>query len=250
GAVTVFRDISELKEIENKLRAINEELENFAYLASHDLKAPLRVIHNASQWLKEDLAEHLRDEDRENLDLLQNRANRMERLLDDLLQYSRIGRVTDDRFREKISGTEMMENIVNLLATPEDVVLNISENFANIANARMPLQQILYNLIGNSIKHREGRSLRIDVDVKTVGDSYIFTVADNGPGIPAKYHQRIFDIFRTLKPRDQVEGSGIGLSVVKKYVTLYGGRIEVHSAVGEGCCFTITWPISPQQANR
>lgn len=245
GAVVVFRDISELKEIENKLRATNEELENFAYLASHDLKAPLRVIHNASQWLEEDLAEHLQDEDRENLALLQSRVNRMERLLDDLLQYSRIGRVTDDRFREKISGKEMLDNILSLLEPPPEVEVEVSEGFADIFSPRMPLQQILYNLIANAIKHREDRKIRIKVGVKTVGEDYVFTVADNGPGIAAKYHQRIFDIFRTLKPRDQVEGSGIGLSIVKKYANLYGGRVEVHSTVGEGSCFTIVWPMSP-----
>lgn len=245
GAVVVFRDISDLKEIENKLRATNEELENFAYLASHDLKAPLRVIHNASQWLEEDLAEHLQDEDRENLALLQSRVNRMERLLDDLLQYSRIGRVADDRFREKISGKEMLDNILSLLEPPTDVEVEVGDGFADIFSPRMPLQQILYNLIANAIKHREDRKITIKVGVKTVGEDYVFTVADNGPGIAAKYHQRIFDIFRTLKPRDQVEGSGIGLSIVKKYANLYGGRVEVQSSVGEGCCFTVVWPIAP-----
>ncbi|MBB3048659.1 PAS domain S-box-containing protein [Litorivivens lipolytica] len=242
GAVVVFRDISDLKLMENKLKAINEELESFAYLASHDLKAPLRVISNASEWLAEDLEEHLRDEDRENMDLLQSRVKRMERLLDDLLQYSRIGRVTDASFQEQINGRDMMNNILELLSPPDHLSIVVNDGFAEVSTPRMPLQLILYNLIGNAIKHHDKPEGTITVGARTLGDDYEFCIEDDGPGIESRYHGKIFEIFRTLKPRDQVEGSGIGLSVVKKYVDLYGGRIELHSTVGEGSRFTIIWP--------
>lgn len=242
GAVVVFRDISELIEIESKLKATNEELESFAYLASHDLKAPLRVISNAAQWLEEDLAEHLQDEDRENMELLQSRVKRMEQLLEDLLNYSRIGRVTDDRFRDKVNGKDMMDNILALLSPPEHIRVSFSDTFNQVTVARMPLQQMLYNLVANAIKHHDKDKGAITVTAKILDNEYVFTVQDDGPGIESKYHKKIFEIFRTLKPRDQVEGSGIGLSVVKKYADIYGGRIELSSSAGEGCCFTVVWP--------
>ncbi len=250
GAVVVFRDISELKRMENKLKATNEELETFAYLASHDLKAPLRVINNASEWLAEDLEEHLSDEDRENMALLRSRVTRMEHLLDDLLLYSRIGRVTDASFQEKINGKAMIDNILALLSPPEHITVTVSEGFADIETPRMPLQQILYNLIGNAIKHHDKPQGHINVSARALDHDYEFCIEDDGPGIESRYHNKIFEIFRTLKPRDQVEGSGIGLSVVKKYVDLYGGRIELHSQVGEGCRFTIIWPKTGKGAPR
>lgn len=242
GAVVVFRDISELKRMENKLKATNEELESFAYLASHDLKAPLRVINNAAEWLAEDLEEHLCDEDRENMDLLRSRVKRMERLLDDLLLYSRIGRVTDASFQEKINGKAMIDNILALLSPPEHITVTVSEGFGEVETPRMPLQQILYNLIGNAIKHHDKPQGSINISVRALKNDYEFCIEDDGPGIESRYHDKVFEIFRTLRPRDQVEGSGIGLSVVKKYVDLYGGRIELHSQVGKGCRFTIIWP--------
>ncbi len=242
GAVVVFRDISELKEIENKLKATNEELEGFAYLASHDLKAPLRVISNAAQWLEEDLAPHLSEDDRENMELLQSRVQRMDQLLDDLLNYSRIGRVTDDRFNDKVNGQDMMDNILQLLSPPPTITVTVDPAFSEVTLTRMPLQQMIYNLIANAIKHHDSDSGHIAVGVKSVANDYVFTVEDDGPGIESKYHNKIFEIFRTLKPRDQVEGSGIGLSVVKKYADIYGGRIELNSQVGKGSRFTIVWP--------
>jgi signal transduction histidine kinase len=250
GAVVVFRDISELKRMENKLKATNEELESFAYLASHDLKAPLRVINNAAEWLAEDLEEHLNDEDRENMGLLRSRVKRMERLLDDLLLYSRIGRVTDASFQEKITGKAMIDNILALLSPPEHITVTVSEGFAEVETPRMPLQQILYNLIGNAIKHHDKPQGSINVSVRVLSNEYEFCIEDDGPGIESRYHDKVFEIFRTLRPRDQVEGSGIGLSVVKKYVDLYGGRIELHSQVGKGCRFTIIWPKTVTGAPR
>ncbi len=250
GAVVVFRDISELKKMENKLKATNEELESFAYLASHDLKAPLRVINNAAEWLAEDLEEHLSDEDRENMGLLRSRVKRMERLLDDLLLYSRIGRVTDASFQEKINGKAMIDNILTLLSPPEHITVTVSESFADIETPRMPLQQVLYNLIGNAIKHHDKPQGRINVGARVRNDEYEFCIEDDGPGIDSRYHDKVFEIFRTLRPRDQVEGSGIGLSVVKKYVGLYGGRIELHSQAGKGCRFTIIWPKTVKEAPR
>jgi len=225
-----------------QIEAVNKELDEFAYVASHDLKAPLRVIENASHWLEEDLAEHLTDETRSSMQLLRGRVKRMERLLDDLLEYSRVGRKFDERFAEMVTGDVLTNNILELLSPPESFAVVVDPRFAEIRVARMPLQQILMNLIGNAIKHHDKKQGRIEVTVEGDGENYIFAVKDDGPGIPKQYHDTVFKMFQTLKPRDQVEGSGMGLAIVRKNVELFGGTIELDSDGGRGAVFRLTWP--------
>jgi PAS domain S-box-containing protein len=224
-----------------QLEAANKELELFAYVASHDLKAPLRVIDNASQWLEEDLAEHLTAETQESMSLLRGRVRRMEKLLDDLLEYARIGKKTDERFAEIVSGDELMDNILGLLS-PARFTVSVSPNFAAIRVNRMPLQQILLNLVSNAIKHHDKPEGRVDVSVEDCGSHYAFAVRDDGPGIAPRFHQQIFNMFQTLRPRDQVEGSGMGLAMVRKNVEIFGGVINVESSEGQGSTFRFTWP--------
>jgi two-component system sensor kinase FixL len=241
------RIAAELARYTRALERSNLELDAFAYAASHDLKAPLRVIHNASKWIEEDLAGNLTAEIRENMTLLRSRVRRMDRLLDDLLEYSRIGRETDSSHAEAISGTVLMENILGLLSPPEGFNVNASATFAGIEVYRMPLQQILINLIANAIKHHDKKAGHIDVSVEDLGSMFHFSVKDDGPGIPAEYHEQIFRMFQTLKPRDQVEGSGMGLAMVRKNIDIAGGELKVDSTVGQGSTFSFTWP--KQQMN-
>jgi PAS domain S-box-containing protein len=229
-----------------RLQASNKELEEFAFAASHDLKAPLRVIENCAKWIEQDLEEHLSGETRANMNLLRGRVKRMETLLDDLLEYARIGQATDAKDSETISGNALMHNILELLA-PQGFTVNVSPSFAGIQVRVMPLQQILMNLIGNSIKHHHEKSGCIDVTVEDCGAYYAFAVKDNGPGIPARFHEDIFKMFRTLRPKDQVEGSGMGLAMVRKNVELCGGRIDLESREGEGSTFRFTWPHPKRQ---
>lgn len=225
-----------------RVEAVNTELEEFAYAASHDLKAPLRVIDNTSRWLEEDLAEHLTDETRENMTLLRGRVARMERLLDDLLEYSRIGRITDERFAEVIAVDEMIADVLALLAPPERFGISVDPAFAALRLPRMPLQHVFMNLIGNAIKHHDKPQGRIVLTVADAGAFYRFAVADDGPGIPPRFHEQVFKMFQTLKPRDQVEGSGMGLALVRKNIEVAGGRIELDSEPGRGATFRFTWP--------
>jgi signal transduction histidine kinase len=226
----------------DRVELANKELDEFAYVASHDLKAPLRVIDNASRWLEEDLAQHLTDETRENMALLRGRVRRMEKLLDDLLDYSRVGRKFDDRYQEIVTGTELIGNILAMLSPPAGFTVTVSPNFGEIGVPRMPLQQILMNLIGNAIKHHDKKEGRIEVTVEDQGDYLGFTVKDDGPGIPKEYHDKIFKMFQTLKPRDQVEGSGMGLAIIKKHLDFYGGTIALDSDTGKGSTFRFAWP--------
>jgi two-component system, LuxR family, sensor kinase FixL len=256
GFAKVTRDISERKAVEAErekvaaelarytraLESSNQELDAFAYAASHDLKAPLRVIHNASTWIEEDLAGNLSAEMRENMNLLRSRVRRMDRLLDDLLEYSRIGRETDTSHTEAISGATLIENILGLLSPPEGFIVDVSSSLSGIEVYRMPLQQILINLISNAIKHHDKKTGVIQVSVEDLGAKFRFSVKDDGPGIPAQYHEQIFRMFQTLKPRDQVEGSGMGLAMVRKHIDIAGGELKLESDVGQGSTFSFTWP--------
>jgi len=226
----------------SRIQAVNKELQEFAYAASHDLKAPLRVIDNTSRWLEEDLEGRLHEGTREHMRLLRSRVARMEKLLDDLLEYSRIGRVTDARFTETIAGQELIDDLIAMIAPPDGFEVRTGPGFADIRVCRMPLQHVLMNLIGNAIKHHDKKTGCIEVTVEDSGDFYAFAVKDDGPGIPAQFHEQIFKMFQTLKPKDQVEGSGMGLALVKKYVELYGGKVSLESEEGKGSAFRFTWP--------
>ncbi len=248
-AIGTLQDVTALKKGERALRIANKELEDFAYVASHDLKAPLRVINNAAQWLEEDLAEHLSDETREHMNLLRGRVRRMEKLLDDLMEYARIGRKTDASYGEMVPGDVLMDNVLALLS-PQGFMVKVSPKFAKIRVNRMPLQQILMNLIGNAIKHHHKKEGRIELTVEDCGGRYAFAVKDDGPGIAPCFHGQIFEMFQTLRPRDQVEGSGMGLAMVRKNIEVFGGTLALESSVGQGSTFRFTWPKTQQMKDK
>lgn len=225
----------------------NRELDQFAYVTSHDLRAPLRGISNLAQWIEEDLGDLATGEIREQLVLLRGRAQRMEALIEGILQFSRIGRVKETV--EPVDVRALLGEVTDLLAPPSEFTIDIGPGMPTVETERTRLQQVFANLIGNALKHHDRPDGRIEVRVCD-GDEpgyYQFTVADDGPGIAAQYHDRIFGIFQTLKPRDQVEGSGLGLALVKKIVEHHGGRIWLESAAGCGTAFHFTWP---QQVGR
>lgn len=239
---------SDLVATVDKLEKSNKDLDEFAYAASHDLKAPLRVIDNTSQWLLEDLEPYLSPESRENMALLRGRVKRMEKLLSDLLEYSRIGRTQDDRYEEVVSGGELLENILEMLSPPAGFSVTPDANFLGLQVMRMPLQQVLMNLVGNAIKHHDKTTGMVKLSVEDDGRMFAFTVEDDGPGVPAQFHDKVFEMFRTLKPRDQVEGSGMGLAMVRKNVERFGGAIKLVSDTGKGTRFCFTWPkLQPAQ---
>lgn len=261
--VACIRDISERKEAERKLQHMidslekagrelersNEELDKFAYAASHDLKAPLRVIYNASTWLEEDLETHFDDDTRESMEMIKGRVRRMERLLDDLLEYSRIGR-TPTR-EEEVTGKELMEDIIGLCPIRGNIRVEASEEVKSLTIQRFPLHSVLLNLVSNGIKHHDRQTGTVRVDVEDRGRTLEFTVTDDGPGIPPDMHERIFGMFQTLRTRDEVEGSGMGLALAKRRVEVAGGRISVHSDGTRGTCFRFTLPKEePGTANE
>ncbi len=224
------------------LEQTNIELESFASAASHDLKAPLRAIQNAASWIEEDLpAECRQGEVGENLKLLRNRAERMEALLNALLDYARAGREVTNQ--ENVACQEVISDIVALLGPEAEAATHVEGELPSLVTARAPLQQVLYNLIANSMKHAERSDPEIIVKCTKLGNTYEFSVTDNGPGIAPEYHGKIFEVFRTLHSRDVREGAGMGLALVKKIVENRGGRVQLTSELGHGATFTFSWPL-------
>ncbi|HEX2167525.1 MAG TPA: ATP-binding protein, partial [Longimicrobiales bacterium] len=227
--------------------AAYRELDQFAYVASHDLKAPLRGISNLAQWIQDDLGDDLPGESQEHVRLLQGRVRRMEALIDGILAYSRAGRQGAEP--QIVDTGAIVGEAIELLAPPAGITVEVQSDMPTVLAERVSLQQVFMNLIGNAIKY--AGAYRPDVVVQvgwaSRGDFHEFTVSDNGPGIAEEYHERIWAIFQTLEARDRVEGTGIGLSVVKKVVESRGGRTWVRSAPGEGAVFGFTWPVPSAQ---
>ena len=239
----------ELAKLARALETSNRELDQFAYVASHDLKAPLRGIANLSQWIEEDIgAQNLSEESREHLVLLRGRVHRMEALIDGILQYSRAGRVRENP--EPIDVGKLLDDVVDLLAPPDNVHIEIAGPMPTLRSERLPLQQVFQNLVGNAIKYTRRADALVRIAATDRGDRWEFSVSDNGPGIPPEFHQRIFGLFQTLEARDKVEATGIGLSIVQKTVESRGGEVRVESEPGAGTTFRFTWPKSQEEEAR
>ena len=229
----------ELKQKSHELERSNDDLENFAYVASHDLKAPLRAIDNLASWIAEDLVGIMNDETKDHIAILKTRVSRMDNLLNSLLAYSRVGRIESKV--EKTDMNKLLRDIVAMINPPESVSIDILPGMPVFDTLKAPLQQVFMNLIGNAVKHRGKQNINIAVSFEDIGKFYRFMVKDDGPGIPEKLQSKAFQLFQTLKPRDEVEGSGMGLAIVKKTIESQGGTITINSSQGTGASFSFTW---------
>ncbi|MFX1254810.1 MAG: ATP-binding protein [Promethearchaeota archaeon] len=232
---TEAQQIQLMKEIESA----NTELRDFAYIVSHDLKAPLRAIESLITWLSEDYEEMLGVEGKELLALLLSRVNRLNNLIKGILQYSRIGRVKEEKIR--IDLTEIVNEVLSMLNPPNHIKIEI-EQLPIILCEKTRIKQVFQNLIENAIKFMDKRHGEIIVSCVDMNEYWKFYVKDNGPGIEEKYFDKIFQVFQTLAPRDEVESTGIGLALVKKIVEMYNGQVWVESEVGRGSTFFFTLP--------
>jgi PAS domain S-box-containing protein len=218
------------------------QLDQFAYVASHDLKAPLRGIANLAQWIQEDAADALSGDSAEHLRLLQGRVQRMEALIDGILAYSRAGRLT--AAAENVDTAALVREVVDLVAPPEGVTIIIADDLPTLQTERLPLQQVFMNLIVNAVKysHAERPDATVRIAWSNTGEANEFVVSDNGPGIAPEFHERVWGIFQVLTSRDKIEGTGVGLAVVKKVVESRGGQVSLDSAPGQGATFRFNWP--------
>lgn len=231
---------SVLAQTNTVLEKKNQELDQFAYIVSHDLKAPLRAIANLSQWIEEDLQEKLTSDTQHQMNLLRGRVHRMEALIEGILEYSRVGRVKNAK--EVVDVGDLLQNIIDSLALPPQFTIEVKTGMPILTTERLPLEQVFTNLIGNAIGHHDRTDGKIWISAQKSGEFYEFAVRDDGPGIAPQYHEKIFVIFQTLVARDRMENTGIGLSLVKKIVEDKGGLVWVESDVGKGATFYFTWP--------
>jgi len=247
GASKIMRDISRRKCAEDELRRShveleqsNRELDDFVYTASHDLRAPLTGISSLAQWVLEDDAS-LSAASSERLTLIRGRIERMKRLLDDIRDYARAGRYAEP-MGEQMTAAALTAEIASSSYSHPGFSIRCDPSLERVTVRRTPLQQVLHNLIGNAIKHHDRESGLIEVSVREGGPYNRFIVSDDGPGIPAEYRHSIFEMFKTLQPRDVVEGSGMGLALVKKIVGRMGGQCGIDAADRRGAAFWFDWP--------
>ncbi|MEP6605069.1 MAG: ATP-binding protein, partial [Nitrosospira sp.] len=245
--VGIMRDISERKLVEeqktrlmNDLESANEELKSFAYVVSHDLKAPLRAIGALANWLSTDYADKFDDEGKEHMRLLVSRVHRMGNLIDGILQYSRVGRVREALVAVDLS--QVVQEVIDLLSPQANVTIRVESSLPTIVTEPTRMQQIFQNLFSNAIKYMDKPLCEIRVACSPEDEYWKFSVTDNGPGIESRHFDRIFQFFQTLAPRDRIESTGVGLTLVKKIVEMYGGSIWLESTIGQGTTFFFTLP--------
>ena len=228
----------ELTKGKQNLEKAFKELDAFAYSVSHDLKAPLRGIGQVADWLYTDFHDQVNGEQKENLELMRKRVGRMNDLIEGILKYSRIGRV--EELKEPVDLNKLVSDVVDSLNVPATIEVRIGKNFSTLHCVLVQIEQVFQNLIANAIRYSDKKKGLIEVGCREDAGQPVFYVKDNGPGIAEEHFERIFKIFQTLAPKDTVESTGIGLSIVKKIVELHGGRVWPESKVGEGTTFYFT----------
>ncbi|MFT4580154.1 MAG: signal transduction histidine kinase [Nitrospinales bacterium] len=229
-------------ELENTVLEVSnayEELERFVYVVSHDLKAPLRGIHNLINWIQDDLKE-TSDETSENLKLLQGQGDRMTSMIGAILNYSKA--TSGPLKMEEVDVRELLNEIIDELAIPSEFTIKFSTHLPVLISHRIKLKQVFSNLISNSVKYHNRSNGLIEVSASENDEEFEFAVTDDGPGIAPTYHKRIFEIFKTIEVDTQKKSSGVGLAIVEKIVKDFKGTIKLESDVGKGASFKFTHP--------
>ncbi len=229
-----------LAETVRDLRRSNKELQDFAYVAAHDLKAPLRGIGTLTDWIASDYVDKFDDQGRQQLGMLKGRVARLSELIDGILHYSEIGRVASRV--QPVDLNELVLDVIALLDPPKHVDVAVQGPLPVVVCEKIRVGQVFRNLIDNAVKYMDKTEGRIEIRCEEQEGLWRFAISDNGPGIDRKYFEKIFQIFQTLAPRDERESTGIGLAIVKKIVELCGGSVWVESKMGEGATFFFTLP--------
>jgi PAS domain S-box-containing protein len=247
GASKIMRDISNRKRREqdlhranSELKQINKDLDDFVYTASHDLRAPLTAISELAKWILED-DPSISAESLARLGLIRGRIERMKGLLNDIRDYARAGRSLEP-YGVTSNASALISDVVSTTHIPDGFEVRCDPALQHIIVGRVPLEQIFHNLISNAIKHHDAGRGVIEISVTSDESWHRFSVEDDGPGVPAEYRDAIFEMFKTLKPRDAVEGSGMGLALVRRYVEKMGGHCGCEARTERGARFWFQWP--------
>lgn len=239
---------SMLKEIESKkslekytlsLEKKNKELDQFAYITSHDLKSPLRGINNLSEWIEEDMGSLMTEDSKGYFKLMRGRIHRLESLINSLLKYSRSGKLGGEK--EWVDSRDLVLNLLRIINPPSKHVIYFDDALPKVLAVRKDIEDVFYELLTNSVKYANANKPIINITYQQLGEKHKFCIADNGSGIPEEYHQKIFTIFQTLEARDKFESVGAGLAIAKKIVEENNGEIWVESEKGKGSKFFFTW---------
>lgn len=254
GRVWSFRDITERKRAEDAIKNLNKDLEStvalltqsnrqlneFAHLAAHDLKTPLRGIATLAQWLVDDYKEKFDDEGRRQMDLMVKRVKRMNEIIDAILRYSTVGRNGNNE--RPVDLNELLKKVLVEIEPPGNVKVTVSKKLPVVICEEDHLREVFYNLLDNAVRFIDKPDGLITIDGTDRKDDWVFSITDNGPGIAKQHFERIFRLFQTLNDSDQSEGSGAGLTFVRKIVELYGGRVWLTSEPGSGSTFFFSFP--------
>lgn len=248
GILATGQDVTERLKAEarqtdllGQLESAISELSSFAYIISHDLKAPLRAIKGLLAIIKDDLQGKLDSEQQENFDLVLNRADRMQALIDGVLEYSRVGRMKEQHV--DINLNELIKDTLELILVPGHIKVKVQNNLPTINSEPTRIRQVFQNLISNAIKYMDKEKGLISVSCEPQDNFWKFSVKDNGPGIKEDDYGRVFELFQTLQSKDSFESTGVGLTLVKKIVEMYGGHVSIESVVGKGSTFSFTLPV-------
>lgn len=252
---STIQDITERKRLENELDGLirelwrsNEELEQFAYVASHDLRQPLRVVGSYVSLLEEELMGSLGGESLEYMGFVRDGVRRMDRLITDLLAYSRVGRVIGDAPFPVAEAVESALSDLQIEIEDSAATVQVAPTLPVLYGDRGEMERLFLNLIGNALKYRRpDQAPQVSVECEDSGDEWLFRVRDNGIGIPPEHAERVFGIFQRLHARDEYEGTGVGLAIVKKIIDRHGGSIRVEPWEGEGTVMAFIWPKAPRR---
>ncbi len=260
--VYILRDITYRKKSEETLAKLNHDLgktvrdletsnqehRSFAHIIAHDLKSPLRGIGTVADRLIRNYSDKLDKEGTDQLRLLIIRARRMSDFIDGILRYAEIGYVCEERHNVDVNA--LLTEIIGEIIIPDNIEIVIEPNMPVVLAEQLRLKQILQNLLSNAVKYIDKPKGLIKIGCTEENNFWKFSIADNGCGINEKYFEKIFEIFQTLVSRDKKESTGIGLTIVKKIVELYGGKVWVTSKIGEGSTFFFTLPKTINQGDE
>ncbi len=228
------------EDVAKELEKVKKEMKDFVYIISHDLKAPLRGIKTLAGWIVSDYADKLDDEGKEQLTLLSSRVDHLHNLIEGVLQYSRIGRITEEKTMVDVK--EAVDEAIRVVSPSDQISVDIGTELPRVYAERKRMVEIFQHLISNAVKFNDKAKGQIDINCVEDSDNFKFSVADIGPGIAEEHYETVFMIFRSVTETKDENALGIGLTLTKKIVETYGGEIWIESKPCEGTTFFFTLP--------